>query len=348
MNFQATGTGPAALATNDFNNDGVLDLAVANYDEGTTSILLGAGDGTFRQRSKLSNGASAKTNGIAVGDINRDGRLDLVAVNSGASSLGLFFGQGDGTFLASMDYPLGSGSMPLGVALGDLDGDGRLDLVVSDNAKNSVLVFLGNGDGTSKQNITLSTGANSAPYSIGISDFNRDGRLDIAVSNAGKGTVGIFLGDGTGKFAEQKTYATGASPNTFAIADFNRDGITDIATANYQDNTTSVLIGNGDGSFRQQTTFSTGSGSLPYSIRTGDFNRDNVQDIIVANSGTNNVGVLLGFGNGRFRTVKTYPTGDGSSPNDVVVGDFNRDSRLDFVSAGYRSNGIGTFLSTCS
>lgn len=119
-------------------------------------------------------------------------------------------------------------------------------------------------------------------------------------------------------------------------------------TANYDGNSATLLVGNGDGSFRQRNSFSIGSGSLPYAIAAGDFNRDNIQDLIIANSGTNNVSILLGYGNGKFRNQQTYSTGNGSSPVDVAVGDLNGDNRLDFVSVNHDHNTIGVFLSTCS
>jgi hypothetical protein len=181
-----------------------------------------------------------------------------------------------------------------------------------------------------------------------LNDFNRDNRLDIAVGNGDANYIGIFLGDGTGNFSPQTTYYIESGPYALVAADFNRDGIIDIVTANYDTNNISVLFGNGDGTFIQQNTFSTGNGSLPYAIVNGDFNGDNIQDLIVPNSGTDNVGILLGYGNGNFRNQKTYSTGNGSGPVDVTVGDLNGDNRLDFISANNNSDTVGIFLNTCS
>jgi hypothetical protein len=344
---QSTGAGPSYIDDYDFNNDNLTDLIVANYDESTTGIFLGTGKGTFGPQTKFSNGVDAKPNAIAVGDVNKDGRLDMVVANSGASNAGVLLGKGDGTFLEQTTYSTGNNSTPLGLAVGDLNNDALLDLVVSDNSNNILLVFLGNGTGVFAQAYTLATGDNSKPYSIAINDFNGDNRPDIAVSNSGGNNVGIFLSNGVGTFGGQTTYVTDSTPNTLVAVDLNRDGILDIATANFLGNNTSVLLGNGDGTFGQQKSFSTGSGSLPYSIYYGDFNRDNIQDIIVANSGTNNVGILLGYGNGNFRDQTTYSTGSDSNPVDVTVGDYNGDNRLDFISANYRKNTAGIFLSTC-
>jgi hypothetical protein len=109
MVSQSTGVGPAAITTADFNNDGILDLAIANYKEGTTSVLLGNGNGAFTEQTTLSNGINAGTIGIVVGDLNKDNQLDLVVVNSNNSNVGVFFGQGNGNFLQQIMYSTGTG-----------------------------------------------------------------------------------------------------------------------------------------------------------------------------------------------------------------------------------------------
>jgi hypothetical protein len=350
MISKVTGTGPAAVKVADFNNDSFLDLAVANYNEGTTSILFGNGNGSFEQHVDLSNGANAGTIGIAIGDINKDNRLDIVVANRNASNVGVFLGQGNGSFSQQIKFSTGVDSAPVALALDDLNNDTILDLAVTDHENDILLVFLGIGNGTFTKILTLSTGNYSGPYLVVIDDFNKDNRPDIAVGNGdvGGNYVGIFLGNRTEGFSGQTKYYIKSGPYALVADDFNRDRILDIATANYYGNDTSILLGNGDGTFRQGYSFSTGSGSLPYAIVSGDFNRDNILDLIVPNSGTDNVGILLGYGNGKFRNQQTYSTGNGSSPVDVAIGDLNGDNRLDFISANYNSNTIGIFLSTCS
>jgi hypothetical protein len=344
----ATGAAPMAVKLADFNNDSFLDLAVANYNESTTTILLGNGDGSFGYRVNLSNGANAGTNGIAIGDVNNDHRLDIVVVNRKASNVGVFLGQGNGSFSQQTIYPTGTNSTPAGLALGDLNNDNILDLVVSNHEHDTLFVFLGSGNGTFVMTLTLATGNYSGPYLVVLNDFNRDNRLDIAVGNGDANYIGIFLGDGTGNFSPQTIYYIAPGSYALVAADFNRDGILDIATANYYTNNTSILLGKGDGTFTQPNNFSTGSGSLPYAVVNGDFNRDNIQDLIVPNSGTDNVGILLGYGNGKFRNQMTYSTGNGSGPVDVTVGDLNGDNRLDFISANNNQGTVGIFLNTCS
>ncbi|CAF1095868.1 unnamed protein product [Rotaria sordida] len=348
MISQAAGTGPMAVKAADFNNDNFLDLAVANREGGTTSILLGYGDGGFKQHGSLSSEPNAGTNGIDIGDVNKDNKLDIVVVNRNDGNVGVFLGQGNGSFSEQETFSTGNGSSPAGLALNDLNNDNILDLVVTSHENGLLLVFLGTGNGTFTKTLELSTGSNSGPYLIVINDFNKDNRRDIAVGNGDGNYVGIFLGDGTGKFSAQTIYSIESGPYALVTADFNRDGLLDIVTANYYGNNTSILLGNIDGAFGRKKSFSTGSGSLPYAIVNGDFNGDNIQDLIVSNSGTDNVGILLGYGNGKFRKQKTYSTGTGSGPVDVTTGDFNGDNRLDFVSANHNHNTIGIFLNTCS
>ncbi|CAF1365769.1 unnamed protein product [Adineta steineri] len=344
----ATGLEPMAVKTADLNNDSFLDLVVANRAGNTTSVFFGYGNGCFTQRIDLSTGPNAGTYAIAIGDVNKDNQLDIVVVNRHASNIGVFLGQGDKNFSKQKTFSTGTNSTPAELALHDLNNDTFLDLVVSDHEYDRVFVFLGTGDGEFIRTSDLSTGNSSGPYLILINDFNNDNLLDIAIGNGDVNNVGVFLGDGKGNFSQQITTYIKSGPYAFVAVDFNKDGILDIATANYDSNNTSILYGNGDGSFKLQNTFSTGDGSLPYAVTNGDFNRDNIDDLIIANSGTDNVGILVGNSDGTFRKQKTYSTGRGSNAVEITIGDFNRDNRLDFVSVNLNNNTIGIFLSTCS
>ena len=348
MVSQMTGAGPMAVKTADFNNDGFLDLAVANHDGNTTSILLGNGNGSFKKHVDLWNGPNAGTNGIAIGDINRDKRLDIVVVNRGGSNVGVFLAQGGGNFSEQRTFSTGNGSSPAGLALGDLNNDSILDLVITDHVNGSVLIFLGNGDGTFVETQKLGGDIDSGPYLMVINDFNKDNRLDIAVGNGDANYMSVFLGDGVGKFSREIKYYTEAGPYALVTGDFDRDGILDIVTGNYYANSTSIFFGNGDATFREGNTFSTGGGSLPYAVVSGDFDADNILDLAVPNSGKDNVGILLGHGYGEFANQKTYSTGKASEPVDIIVGDFNGDNRLDVISVNLKNNTIGIFLNTCS
>ena len=341
-----TQPGPAFVVSSDFNQDGNLDLAVANFDNGTTSILLGDGQGDFTE-TVLSNGDFAAPNTIALGDVNNDNNIDILVVNNRISTVSIFLGQGDGNFLFQTPISTGSNTTLWGLALGDLNDDGNLDLVVTDSRRYNLLVFFGAGDGTFDQISTLFTGDLSRPYSVLITDLDGNNLLDLLVSNIGTSNIGVFLGDGTGNFNEQSTYATDAIPYRLITADFNGDGIIDAATSNFDGDSVSILLGNGSGTFSPQTSIYTGNGSAPFGIVSGDFDGDTILDLVVTNSESNNIALLIGNGDGSFNQTLIYSTGDDSYPDAVAAGDFNRDGRLDIVSANYLTGSLSFFYNTC-
>jgi hypothetical protein len=191
-NFSA-GTVPLSVAVADFNGDGVADLAVANGESNNVSVLLGNGDGTFQAAVNYATGANPDS--VAVGDFNGDGIPDLVVANAGNSpytdsSVSVLLSNGDGTFRAAVNYV--AGAYPTSVAVGDLNGDGLLDLAVAFTG--GVRVLLGNGDGTF-QTTPISYVAGSIPVSLAVGDFNGDGFHDLAVANPTSNDVSILLND---------------------------------------------------------------------------------------------------------------------------------------------------------
>jgi hypothetical protein len=241
---------------------------------------------------------------------------------------------------------LATGVHPTSVAVGDFNGDGKLDFATANHTGNSVSVFLGKGDGTFQSPVTYSPG--SYPIFITAADINNDGKTDLVLSYASNGsTVAVLLGNGDGTFQAPRTYSVGASPQAVAVGDFNGDGNLDIATANESSNNISVLLGNGDGTFQPQVTYPTGA--LPVSIAAGDFNGDGKLDLVVANMSGNSISVLLGNGDGTFQTGVAYSVG--ASPSGVAVGDFNGDGKLDLITSNNNAstisfllgNGDGTF-----
>ncbi|CAF4814977.1 unnamed protein product [Rotaria sp. Silwood1] len=339
-------TGPQSfsfsVATGDFNNDTILDIVVVDYNEDDIGVFLGHGDGTFAIKVAYSTGSNSQPTSVAVGDFNNDNRLDIIVTNYDTNSIGIFLGNGNGTFLNQTVYPMESDSNPLWVAVGYFNNDTKLDIVVAAYGIAKLYVFLGNGDGSFSIETTYST--DIGPATIAIGDFNNDTRLDIAVANYKNATVGVFLGKGDGSFLNQISYPTDRGPNSIVVGDLNNDARLDIAVANYKSDNVGVFLGKGDGTFLSQTSYFTGSGSSPYTIAIGDLNDDNRLDLIVANYDNNNIGVLLGKGDGTLLSQTTYSTGWGSHPISVAVGDFNRDNRLDIVAVLYDFYSIGIFL----
>lgn len=242
---------------------------------------------------------------------------------------------------------------PNSVALGDFNGDGRLDLVSANSSTNTVGVRLGNADGTFQAEKTYLV--SGTPYSVIVADFNLDGKLDVAVSDfgaeGGQQGVEILLGNGDGTFKPATRYYAGDQPTQLAVADFNKDGKPDIAVTNRTQETVTVLLGNGDGSFQSPKKYPVGR--TPIFVAVGDFNLDGKTDMVVANNGDNSLSVLLGNGDGTFqdaRPIKEVDTGV-YGPYSVVVADLNGDNKPDLAVANFSEgtvrvllgNGDGTF-----
>jgi hypothetical protein len=361
----AVGANPVGVAVGDFNGDAILDLAVTNEGvngwEGSVSVLMGNGDGTFQTAQDYAVD-SARTSSavtflfgdlqlfqfVVVGDFNGDGRPDLVVTNGGGNNVSVLLGEGGGTFPSAPSYTTGKGAN--GVAVGDFNGDGIADLAVTNEGSDnpglpgSVSILLGNRDGSFQPAVNYATGLTSRGIVLG--DFNMDGIPDLAVSNLSSNNVSVLLGNGDGTFQEAVNYVAGDSPATLTVADLNSDGIPDLAVANNGSNNLSILLGKGDGTFRAAKNYAAGLG--PTSVAVGDFNDDGIPDLVVANSAyaTNgqggSVAVLLGNGDGTFQAAVSFPAGDG--PFSVTVADLNGDGILDLAVVNLISSDVSVLL----
>ncbi|CAF3084775.1 unnamed protein product [Rotaria sp. Silwood2] len=340
---------PYSIAVGDFNNDSLLDVAVASFRTNYVNIFLGYGNGSFISQKQLSTGSGSSPFAVAVSDFNNDRFLDIAVVNSNTSTLGIFLGYGNGTFTSQMVYSTGNGSIPRMLTISDLNNDNRLDIAVVNFGANNVGIFFGYGDGTFTEQMTFATGSGSLPIAVTIGDFNNDNRSDIVVVNRAGYNVMVLVRDGSQPFLTMKTYSTsdGSHPKSMATADFNKDYYLDIIVANTDKNNIGILMGYGNGTFMKQTTLQTGNRSQPCSVAVGDFNNDNLLDIAVANSGTNNVGIFLGYENETFSSVTTYSTGDSSIPYSIAVSDFNNDNCLDVTVANLGSTDILILFGDC-
>jgi sugar lactone lactonase YvrE len=320
--------------TGDFNNDGILDMAMLGAGATAVKIFLGKGDGTFQTpvSYNLSDGSEG---GLAVADFNGDGMLDLVAGSN--HSVSVLLGNGDGTFHAEVTYPVGpidSGYIAGGVAVGDFNNDGVPDIsvvnTISSQVPSTVSILIGNGNGTFQPQVQYAAGY--APEWVTAGDLNGDGKLDLAVCSVGTSpTMGVLLGNGDGTFQAPITYATGAPCYHIQTADFNKDGKLDLLTEG--NNSVAVFLGNGDGTFKTPVTY-----SANFAAVVGDFNADGNLDLASTNSNLSTIGILYGNGDGTFQPLTGSWAGGGSLAAVVAPGDFNGDGLTDLFVTSHGDN----------
>jgi hypothetical protein len=238
----------------------------------------------------------------------------------------------------------GTGASPTSVAVGDVTGDGKLDVVSANSGAGTVSVLANGGSGTLVPKRDYASG--HTPGSVAVGDLNGDARPDIVVVSS-PNTVSVLLNAGAGSFEPRRNYGTGDEPDVVAIGDLNRDGRPDLATANGETNTVSVLLNRGDGSFQARVAY--GTGLLPTSIGISDLNGDGAADLAVANLGDldgSSVSIFLNRGDGSFGARQDFQTGDG--PVSVAIGDLNGDGHPDLATAdseGNRPMGVGIYVS---
>lgn len=343
------GVGPGRGVSADFDGDGIPDLAVINPGTSTITILKGLGNGTFEPMPVPSPYVTSTLNtggdpvAIQAADFNNDGFIDLVVVEHTSNSVGVFLGNGNGTFQARAAYSVGS--HPSAVAVADFNHDGFLDLAVANQASGTVTILKGIGDGTFTQVVESSpilTGisSSSSPINIVAADFNGDSLMDLAVLNQTDQTVSVLLGNGDFTFQPHVDYPVGNGPIALAAGDFQNNGVIDLLVSNLTDQTVSVLLGYGNGSFQTQTTVN--GGSTPGDIVVGDFNGDGKLDFAVVNGISDTFTLLYGNNNGTFGNAVSV--GTNGTGNSLILGDFNGDGALDIGITDGTNNQVQVFL----
>jgi hypothetical protein len=336
---------PDLVVLSDVNNDNKLDIVTTDSTKGRIAILLGYGNGSFCIPLIFWTGDDRPTS-LAIGDLNNDHHVDIVYVNPARCTIAIQFGYGNGTFGNINDYSTGSGSWPWSVAVGYLNKDTLLDIAFINTYDFDIVIWLGIGNGSFKPTTTFSTGYDSRPFYIVLSDFNNDNQLDIVVCNQDAKNIGVFLIQYKIDFAYEISYFTGSGPHPYSVAtgDFNKDNQSDIIVANSGNDNIQLLLDYKQGIFMNIITYSTGFGSSPQFVNVADLNRDNQLDIIVANTAKGIINVFFGYGNTTFDAPSSHSTGSGSFPSSIAVGDFNKDNWTDIVVANTGSNNIDVFL----
>ena len=309
-----------AVAIGDLNGDRRADIVTANYNPESISVNLKGGGGRFTSKSYPVGGLARS---LAIGDLNGDGKPDVVAANDSVDTsytVSVLLNRGGGRLAGRHDYQVGK---PTGVAIVDLNGDGKPELAIANDATNTVSVLRNRGDGSFLPGGAYAAGGR--PVSVRSDDFNGDGRLDLATANADAGTVSVLLNPGDGTLQPSHDYGAGRRPSSLAIGDLNGDRKPDLAIANF--NGVSVLLNRGDGSFHPKRDYRTGG--RPFSIVIGDLNGDGSPDLATPEPA---LSVLLNRDDGSFRPRLDYlPGRELYGWGSIGIGDLNGDGRLDLA-----------------
>jgi hypothetical protein len=364
LNLQVLkGHKPRAVAIGDVNGDSNNDLILVTSSEpGLIYVMLGNGDGTFQPAQAVTTPSTLLPDGsrlrtlydVALGDMNGDGDLDIVVTSKdrhNKANVAVLTNDGTGHFTPTQNILVpGLAATVLGLELGDLDNDGALDVAVSGYKR--VVVLKNDGTGTLSIGDSMLTDGRYA-RSVALADVDHDGFNDILVSNLKGNKVDIFLNDGTGGFDPTPNQSVslkqfgGKSPTALTVADFNNDGWVDFAVSNAVGKAFSVALNNADGSgtftpLSQPTIL-----PLQYqSIVAGDMNGDGKQDLVLTASDGNTVMVILGVGNGTFSTPYKFKVGNvkNKQPAGLAIADLNHDGGLDIVTADAGNNRISVML----
>ena len=313
------GSGPDAVTIADFNNDGLLDIAVGNGGSNNITLLLADGTGAFITKTVTTGGSPLA---LTAHDFDGDGNVDLAVPFADNNTIAMLFGDGAGGF-ATRAAGVGTAMEPAAVAFGDFNGDGHPDVVTADYNSTQVTVAFG-ASGGSLTSPATTLNACGEPAGVAVGRFNADAFDDIAVACYTGNEMVVLFGDGTGAFPTTTTISTGAAsmPNAIAIADLDGDSHLDVADAGFGNGKCGVAFGDGNGGFGAVQSFTVGQS--PLAIAIGDVDHDGNLDIVLADYlSSTTIDVLHGNGTGGFAPFQTVTVG--MQPDAIALADLDGD-----------------------
>lgn len=344
------GRAPGSVEIADLNNDKFPDLIIASEQDSNVTILLGNGKGKFTASQNSPFPAGNIPNDIAIGDFNKDGQLDLVFANHERKYLTVLHGDGHGSFVAAPKSPFAVEVRPHthGVATGDFNNDGRLDLVTDSWGNDEVAVLFGDSINEFKSSASFFKVGKHLYQRIRVADVNRDSKADIVTTNLEGDNVTILLSDGNGGFNEAagSPFRSGDSPFGVAIGDVNSDGKPDLAVINSPASTAdrsgtnglTVLLGDGTGKFSTMPGSPFQAGKIPNRVAIGDVNGDGVGDVAASDNDSKNISLFLMSREGKVSSSTLITVGN--HPKGISIADLNGDGKGEIVVSNNLDNDI--------
>ncbi|OUJ73538.1 FG-GAP-like repeat-containing protein [Hymenobacter crusticola] len=337
---------PQGLATGDVDGDGDLDLLTANVD-GTVSVRLNNGGGSFSGTQEVPVASTAAI-AVVLADLDGDGDLDFATANGfgNVGTVSIRLNNGSGTFSGTTTITTGYrfNRNTHGLAVGDVDGDGDLDLVTSYSAAPAIgndLVGTLLNDGNANFRLTQQIGTAAVPYEVALGDVDNDGDLDLLAADYSANSVLVRLNDGSGTFSGTQAVAVGNNPRSLALGDLDGDGDLDLATANFSASTIiSIRLNNGSGIFSGTQTLSIPD--TPFGVRLGDVDGDGDLDLAILRASASGVDVYLNNGSGSFTASQFVAVG--GSPQLLAFGDLDGNGTLDLATANYNGQSVSVRL----
>jgi hypothetical protein len=331
----AVGNSPEDVALGDLDGDGDLDFVAANFaPAGTVSVRLNSGTGIFTNGQELPISSNNGPRRLALGDVDGDGDLDLLAAVPLSGAVFVRLNNGAGTFSGSQNVVIPSS--PEDVALGDLDGDGDLDFVTANiGAGSTASVRFNNGAGlfSGSQNVAIG----NFPRSVALGDVDGDADLDLLITNYSSNEVRVYRNDGTGTFGSSQSVPLTSNTEELALADVDADGDLDLVVALPSVNTVSIQLNDGAGTFSSGQVVVLGTSSNLLSLTMGDVDADGDLDLLIANSVASTANVLLNNGAGNFSSGPSVMVGN--NPVSITVGDIDGDGDLDLLTSNRNQPG---------